>query len=103
VTVGRSTWKTAQVTCDLDGCGPQACLLGSAQVRRAGWALAIVMHGAIALLMGFTTFAMTIAGLWAIGCAGTAWFGNRRAAATRQPVSRRDDRVQRWMSSISGD
>ncbi|WP_410673706.1 sporulation-delaying protein SdpB family protein [Amycolatopsis sp. cmx-4-68] len=55
------------------------CLLGSGRVRRAGWALAIGMHGAIALLMGFTTFAMTMVGLWAITCAGTAWSGNRRA------------------------
>ncbi|MFD9701604.1 sporulation-delaying protein SdpB family protein [Lentzea sp. NPDC059081] len=47
------------------------CLLGSGRVRRAGWALAIAMHGSISVLMGFTTFAMTMAGLWAIACAGT--------------------------------
>ncbi|ONF73740.1 hypothetical protein AVR91_0206470 [Amycolatopsis keratiniphila subsp. keratiniphila] len=46
-------------------------LLCPGRARRAGWALAIGMHGAIALLMGFTTFAMTMAGLWAIACAAT--------------------------------
>jgi antimicrobial peptide system SdpB family protein len=46
------------------------CLFGSGRIRRAGWALATGMHGSIALLMGFTTFAMTMAGLWAIACAG---------------------------------
>jgi antimicrobial peptide system SdpB family protein len=48
------------------------CLLGPWRARRAGWALAVGMHGSIALLMGFTTFAMTMAGLWAIACAGPA-------------------------------
>ncbi len=47
-------------------------LLCPGRARRTGWALAIGMHGAIALLMGFTTFAMTMAGLWAIACATTS-------------------------------
>ncbi|WP_165436425.1 sporulation-delaying protein SdpB family protein [Amycolatopsis suaedae] len=56
------------------------CLFGSGRVRRTGWALAVSMHGAIALLMGFTTFAMTMAGLWAIVCAGA---GRPRATEAR--------------------
>ncbi|HEX7306209.1 sporulation-delaying protein SdpB family protein [Lentzea sp.] len=59
------------------------CLLGPGRVRRAGWALAIAMHGSIAVLMGFTTFAMTMAALWAIACAGTT------SSARRAPLSDR--------------
>ncbi|WP_410657356.1 sporulation-delaying protein SdpB family protein [Amycolatopsis sp. lyj-112] len=67
-------------------------LLCPGRARRAGWALAIGMHGAIALLMGFTTFAMTMVGLWAIACATTA----RRerpvdfTSRTASPVARTD-------------
>jgi antimicrobial peptide system SdpB family protein len=63
VGVSIVTWGALAVELTL-----AVCLLGSARVRRAGWALAVGMHGSIALLMGFTTFAMTMAGLWAIAC-----------------------------------
>jgi len=81
--VAAVTWGALAVELTL-----ALCLLGPGPVRRAGWALAIAMHGSIAVLMGFTTFAMTMAGLWAIACAGTAGF--------REPASAWLSRVRQW-------